>query len=105
MVLHVERTLETTIQRNLTKYQKSARKVYVADFYSQTILLWFTVILFHSNLDEKVTSNEQKVANKQQKVTSNEQKVQPSSRNRTHVKVLQTFDKAVQQTLCHVWAR
>ena len=105
MVLHVERTLETTIQRNLTKYQKSARKVYVAEFYSQTILLWFTVILFHSNLDEKVTSNEQKVANKQQKVTSNEQKVQPSSRNRTHVKVLQTFDKAVQQTLCHVWAR
>ena len=30
----------------------------------------FTVTLFHSNLDEKITSNEQKV-------TSNEQKVQP----------------------------
>ena len=62
-VLHVEKTLKATIQKNLTKF--------VVDFrYSQPNLLWFTVFLFHSNLDENVTSNEQKV-------TSNEQKVLP----------------------------
>ena len=44
-------------------------------FYSQTILLLFTVVLFHSNLKEKVTSNEQKVKSNEQKVTSNDQKV------------------------------
>ena len=45
----------------------------MAEFrYNQTIFLRFTVTLFHSNLDEKITSNEQKV-------TTNEQKVQPRS--------------------------
>ena len=43
--------------------------------YCQTILLQFTAILFHSNLDEKVTSKEQKLESKEQEVTSNEQKV------------------------------
>ena len=28
---------------------------------SQTIILWLTVILFHSNWDKKVTSNQQKL--------------------------------------------
>ena len=65
MVLHVEKTLETTIQKKLQKSQKFARKISVAEFrYSQTIFLRFTVTLFHSNLDEKITSNEQKVTNK-----------------------------------------
>ena len=54
--------LKTNIQKNLPKSQKFERKISVAEFrYSQTILLQFTVILFHSNLEEKVTSNEQKV--------------------------------------------
>ena len=46
MVLHVEKTLKTTIQKNLTKSQKFARELSVAEFrYSQTIFLRFTVIL------------------------------------------------------------
>ena len=59
MVLHVEKTLKTTIQKKLPKSQKFARKISVAEFrYSQTIFLRFKLILFHSNLDEKKTSNE-----------------------------------------------
>ena len=76
MVLHVEKTLKTTIQKKLPKSQRFARKTSVAEFrYSQIIFLRFTVTLFHSNLDEKVTSNEQKVASNDHKVTSNKQKV------------------------------
>ena len=76
MVLHVEKTLKTTIEKRLPKCQKFARKISVVEFrYSQTIFLWFTVTLFHSNLDEKTTSNEQNVTSKEKKVTSNEQKV------------------------------
>ena len=46
IVLHVEKTLKTTIQKNLTKSQKFARELSVAEFrYSQTIFLRFTVIL------------------------------------------------------------
>ena len=75
MVVHVEKTLKTTIQKKLRKSQKFARKISVAEFrYSQTIFLRFTVTLFHSNLDEKITSNEQKVTSNEQKVTSNEQR-------------------------------
>ena len=77
-VLHVEKTLKTTIQKNLTKF--------VVDFcYSQPNLLWFTVFLFHSNLDEKVTSNEQKKSNGQraksneQRATSNKQRTKSSA--------------------------
>ena len=76
MVLHVDKTLKTTIQKKLRKSQKFARKIFVVEFrYSQTIFLQFTVTLFHDNLDEKITSNEQKVTSNEQKVTSNEQKV------------------------------
>ena len=76
IVLHVEKTLKTTIQKKLQKSQKFARKISVAEFdYSQTIFLRFTVTLFQSNLDEKVTSNEQKVTSNEHKVTSNELKV------------------------------
>ena len=73
MVLHVEKTLKTTIQKKLRKSQKFARKISVAEFrYGQTIFLRLTVTLFHINLDEKVMSNEQKV-------TSNEQRAKSSS--------------------------
>ena len=85
MVLHVEKTLKTTIQKNLPKSQKFARKMSVAEFvYSQTILLRFTLTLFDSYLDEKVMSNEQKVTSNKQKVTSNEQKVM-SNKHRANV--------------------
>ena len=71
MVLHVEKTLKTTIQKKLRKSQKFTRKISVAEFrYSQPILLRFAVILFHSNLDEKIMSNEQKVTSNEQKVMS-----------------------------------
>ena len=80
MVLHVETTLKTTIQKNLQKYQKFASKISVAEFrYSQTIFLRFTVTLFHSNLDEKITSTEQKVTSNEQKVMSNEQQANSSA--------------------------
>ena len=76
IVLHVEKTLKTTIQKKLRKSQKFARKISVTEFrYSQTIFFWFIVTLFHSKLDEKITSNEQKVTSNEQKVTSNEHKV------------------------------
>ena len=46
MVLDVEITLKTTIQKNLSKYQKFARKISEAEFrYGQTIFLPFAVIL------------------------------------------------------------
>ena len=45
IVLHIEKTLETTIQKNVPKSQKFATKVSVVEFrHSQTIILWFTVI-------------------------------------------------------------
>ena len=59
--------------------RKFARAIYVMEFrYCKTIFLRFTVTLFHSNLDAKVTSNEKKVASNEQKVASNEQKVTSS---------------------------
>ena len=68
MVLHVEKTLKTTIQKNLPKSQKFTKKISVAKFrYSQIILLRFSIILFHSNLDEQVTSK--KVTSKEQECT------------------------------------
>ena len=46
MVLHVDISLKTSIQKNLSKSQKFASKISVAAFhYSQTIFLRFTVIL------------------------------------------------------------
>ena len=72
MVLHVEKTLKTNIQKKLGKSQKFARKISVAEFCdSQTIFLLFTVTLFHS----KERANEQKVTSNEQKVMSNEQKI------------------------------
>ena len=76
MVLHVEKTFKTTIQKNLPKSQKFVKKIFVAKFrYRQTIFLRSTVTLFNSNLGENVTSNEQKVVSNEWKVTNNEQKV------------------------------
>ena len=44
----------------LRKSQKFAKKISVVEFrYCQTIIFRFTVTLFHSNLDEKIISNEQ----------------------------------------------
>ena len=75
MVLHVEKTLKNTIQKKLRKSQKFTRKIYVAEFrYNQIIFLRFTVTLFHSNMDEKVMSNEQKVTSNKprEKCSANE---------------------------------
>ena len=84
MVLHDERTLKSTIQKNLPKSQIFARKISLAEFrYSQTNLLWFTVILVHSNLNKKVTSNEQKVTNNEQKIRSNKQIVRNNEQKAT----------------------
>ena len=71
MVLHVEKTLKTTIQKKLQKSQKFARKISVVQFRcSQTIILRFTVTLFYSNLDAKITSNELKVKSNEQREKS-----------------------------------
>ena len=87
MVLHVQKTLKTTFQKKLRKYQKFARKIYVVEFrYSQTIFLRFTIYLFHSNLEEKIISNEQKVMSNKQKVTSNKQKVTSKKQRATSKK-------------------
>ena len=84
--MHVEKTLKTTIQKKLPKSQKFARKISVTEFnYGQTIFLRFVVILFHSNLDEKVTSNEQKVTSNEQNVTSNEQRAKSSASLMNHI--------------------
>ena len=59
MVIHVEKTLKTTIKKNLTRSQKFARKIPVDEFRcSETIFLQFTVI---------ITSNEQQVTSKRAK--------------------------------------
>ena len=85
MVLHVEKTLKTTIQKKLRKSQKFARKISVAEFRnSQTIFLRFTVTLFHS----KQRANEQRVKSNEQKIMSNEQKIneQRAENNEQRVK-------------------
>ena len=46
MVLHFEKTLKTTIKKNLSKSQKFVRKISVVEFcYYEIIFLCFTVIL------------------------------------------------------------
>ena len=76
--------MKTTIQNKLQKSQKFARKISVTDFlYSQTIFLRFTVILFHSNLDEKKRTTSKKVTRNEQKLTSSEQKVMNSKQKLT----------------------
>ena len=71
MALHVEETLKKPPSRkNLTKSRKFPRKISVVKPYFPA-----PRILFHSNLDEKVTSNEQKVTTIEQKITSNELKI------------------------------
>ena len=76
MVLHVEKTLKTTIQKKLRKSQKFERKISVAEFRnSQIIFLPFAVTLFHSKQranEQKVISNEQKL--NEQRARSNEQR-------------------------------
>ena len=75
------------MQKKLQKSEKFARKISVAEFcYSETIFLQFTVTLFHSNLDEKITSNEQKVTSNEQRVTTKEQKVTSNERKVTSKK-------------------
>ena len=82
MVLHVEKNLKTTIQKKLPKFQIFGRKISVPGFrYSQTIFFRFTVVLFHRNLEEKLTSSEQKVTSNEQKVTSNVQILTSNEQN------------------------
>ena len=72
MVLHIEKTLKTTIQKKLRKSQRFSRKISVAEFRnSQIISLRFKVTLFHS----RQRANEQKVTSNEQKVMSNEEKI------------------------------
>ena len=76
MVLPAEKTLKTNIQKNFPKSPKLARKISMVEFrHRQTILFRFSVISFHSNLDEKVTRNEQEITSKlrTKKVNSNKQ--------------------------------
>ena len=76
MVLHVEKTLKTTIQKKLRKSQKFARKISVAEFRnSQTIFLRFTVTLFQQATSKRAKSDEQRAKSNEQKVMSNEQKI------------------------------
>ena len=68
MVLHVEKTLKTTIQKKLRKSHKFARKISMAEFRnSQTTFVRFTVTLFHS---KRVTSNEQRAKCNEQRAKS-----------------------------------
>ena len=75
MALHIEKTLKTTIQKKLPKSQKFETKMSELEFrYIQSIFLRFAVILFDSNLDQKITSKEQKVTSNEQRAKSNEQR-------------------------------
>ena len=79
--------LKTTIQKKLQNSQKYAKKISVAEFrYNQAIFLQFTVALFHSNLDEKIMRNKQKVTSKEPKVTSNEQRAKNNEQRATSKK-------------------
>ena len=62
-------------------------------FYSSTILLRLTVILFHSNLKRKAISIEQKVTSNAQEVTSNKQKLTSSGENRTSNEQIETSNE------------
>ena len=57
MVLHVERTLKTNIQKKLPNLRNLQGKYLQRSFaIVKPFFLRLTVILFHSNLDEKITS-------------------------------------------------
>ena len=87
MVLHIQKTLKTTIKKKLQKFQKFARKISVVELrYSQIIFLRFKVTSFYSNLDEKITSNKQKVTSNEQKVTSNDQQAKSNGQRATSKK-------------------
>ena len=81
MVLHVEKTLKTTIQRKLRKSQKFERKISVAEFCnSQTTFLRFTATLSHS----KQRANKQRVMSYEQKI--NEQRAESNEQRATSKK-------------------
>ena len=64
MVLHVEKTLKTTIQKKLQKSQKFARKISVTEFrYSQAIFLRLAVTLRKNN-EQRPKSNDQRATSK-----------------------------------------
>ena len=55
--------------------RKFARKIYLVEFrHCQNIFLRFTVSLFHSNLNEKITSNGQGAKSNEQRAKSNKQR-------------------------------
>ena len=62
----------------LRKSQKFVRKISVVEFrYSHTVFLRFTVILFDSNLEEKIVpSNEQRAKTNEQRAKSSASKEQ-----------------------------
>ena len=93
IVLHVEETLKTTIQKKLPKYQKFEKKYLWLSFVIVKPFFSGTVILFYRNLDEKITSNEQKLTSIEQKVRSNEQKVKSNEQKVTSNKQKVTSNK------------
>ena len=74
MVLYVEKTLKTTIQKKSPKSQKFARKYLWRSFVIvKLFFLRFTVILFHSN-EQRAKSNEQRAKSNEQRAKSNKQR-------------------------------
>ena len=74
MLLYVEKTLKTTIQKKSPKSQTFARKYLWRSFVIvKLFLLQFTVILFHSN-EQRAKSNEQRAKSNEQQAKSNEQR-------------------------------
>ena len=75
MVLYVQKTLKTTIQKKSPKSQKFERKYLSRSFVLvKLFFLPFTVILFHSN-KQRAKSNEQRAKSNEQRAKSNEQRV------------------------------
>ena len=73
MVLHVEKTLQTTIQKKLPKsHNMQGKHLWRSFVIVKPFFLRLAVISLHNYVDEKITSNKQKVRSNGQKVTSNE---------------------------------
>ena len=79
MVLHVEKTLKTTIQKKLPKSQKFVRRIIVAEFsYCQTIFFvvqsnFISLQFGRKNNEQRAKSNEQRAESNEQRVKTNEQ--------------------------------
>ena len=90
MVLHVQKTLKTTIQKKLPKCRKFAREISIAEFrYSQTIY-FFTV---HSNFISQKFGQK----NNKQRAKINEQRAK-SNKQRPLKRPLQWYQKRLDAT-------